>query len=165
MYIQSTAISFTGLYIAYFHFNPPYQPLSAIDSIRYILTDAKSMLYNVTMKPINKTCLECASIKYPRGQKPACYHRDRCRRKRFYYKHLEQCKEYMRNHHKWLKFKKNKCFVCSSTTTLEVHHIEPRCRGGLSVPDNTVTLCGVCHKVITIYETKLGLSRSRTLTK
>jgi len=29
---------------------------------------------------------------------------------------------------------------------LTVHHIKPRCQGGLSVPENCILLCTKCHR-------------------
>ncbi len=37
---------------------------------------------------------------------------------------------------------------CSRTRFLEVHHIIPRCGGGQNGPENLVTLCGSCHRLL-----------------
>jgi len=43
-------------------------------------------------------------------------------------------------------FKCVKCGQTAQTTILEVDHIKPLCKGGLSTPDNLQTLCYKCNK-------------------
>lgn len=38
-----------------------------------------------------------------------------------------------------------RCVLCDDTRYLQIHHYEPRCRGGSSHPMNLVTLCCTCH--------------------
>ncbi|MGD9545959.1 MAG: HNH endonuclease [Candidatus Krumholzibacteriia bacterium] len=35
---------------------------------------------------------------------------------------------------------------CTNTRFLEVHHVQPRARGGTNRPDNLITLCSACHR-------------------
>ena len=37
---------------------------------------------------------------------------------------------------------------CRSTRFLEIHHIQPRARGGGNDPGNLVTLCAACHRLV-----------------
>ena len=37
------------------------------------------------------------------------------------------------------------CTVCGSHSNLDVHHIEPRRKGGQDVPENLITMCEECH--------------------
>ena len=37
---------------------------------------------------------------------------------------------------------------CGHTQFLEVHHVVPRARGGGNDPDNLVTLCSACHRLV-----------------
>lgn len=39
----------------------------------------------------------------------------------------------------------HQCVRCPSTVGLEVHHIVPLSRGGLTVMSNMITLCRTCH--------------------
>ncbi|MFO7655055.1 MAG: HNH endonuclease [Candidatus Krumholzibacteriia bacterium] len=41
-----------------------------------------------------------------------------------------------------------RCRACSRTRFLEVHHVEPRGRGGSNRPANLVTLCSGCHALV-----------------
>jgi hypothetical protein len=43
---------------------------------------------------------------------------------------------------------KYRCLSCFSTKRLTCHHIIARDRGGVSVPDNLITLCVSCHDII-----------------
>jgi len=36
---------------------------------------------------------------------------------------------------------------CGRTRFLEVHHVEPRSRGGTNAPENLTTLCSACHRM------------------
>ena len=38
------------------------------------------------------------------------------------------------------------CWVCPTTTSIEGHHVIPRCSGGTDGP--IIDLCGVCHTLI-----------------
>jgi 5-methylcytosine-specific restriction endonuclease McrA len=38
-----------------------------------------------------------------------------------------------------------KCFICSTTNELQVHHLIPRKRGGTELPENKIYLCTSCH--------------------
>ena len=40
---------------------------------------------------------------------------------------------------------KHRCVVCERKKNLKLHHIDPY---GLSVPDNLVTVCEICHEYI-----------------
>lgn len=40
------------------------------------------------------------------------------------------------------------CQSCGRRTRGQVHHIQPRCEGGLDLPANLVTLCGRCHMLV-----------------
>ncbi|MGD9547176.1 MAG: HNH endonuclease [Candidatus Krumholzibacteriia bacterium] len=35
---------------------------------------------------------------------------------------------------------------CTNSRFLEVHHVQPRARGGTNRPDNLITLCSACHR-------------------
>ena len=39
----------------------------------------------------------------------------------------------------------NRCTMCGSTDSLQVHHIIPASKGGTSAPINLKTLCESCH--------------------
>ena len=43
---------------------------------------------------------------------------------------------------------------CGRTRFLEVHHITPRNQGGSNRPENLITLCGSCHRLV--HEKKIG---------
>jgi len=49
--------------------------------------------------------------------------------------------------------------VCGKAEQLEAHHIKPQVLGGEDSDVNIVTLCKECHKVITIYNRRLGLEK------
>jgi hypothetical protein len=36
---------------------------------------------------------------------------------------------------------------CGNTRFLEVHHVQPRVRGGSNRPDNLITMCAACHRL------------------
>lgn len=38
-----------------------------------------------------------------------------------------------------------RCALCDSTQYLQIHHYEPRSRGGVDHPMNLITLCSKCH--------------------
>ena len=40
------------------------------------------------------------------------------------------------------------CQVCGKKPAYQVHHIIPRRKGGSDDPDNLITLCGLCHMLI-----------------
>jgi len=110
---------------------------------------------------INKQCNACSKIVFPKRNcvKPKCYNVLSCPKKRCYYRRIEHYRSKLRQYHRYIKFLDNKCFVCGSIKNLEAHHIEPQVLGGLDIECNIVTLCTVCHKVITIYNRRLGLER------
>jgi 5-methylcytosine-specific restriction endonuclease McrA len=107
---------------------------------------------------INLKCLECAKVHrdvfvYNR---PECYDFKNCRRKRSYYRNLEDNRLKEHKYHRYLKFKDDKCFVCCTVMNLETHHVESQNSGGKDTRKNVVTLCKPCHSVITRFERKLG---------
>jgi hypothetical protein len=112
-------------------------------------------------KPIDTKCLECSKIsrKDIRKHKPDCYILSLCGRKRCYYRQLEHYRTKARQYHRYIKFMDSKCLVCGSTTALQGHHVQSQAMGGLDIEHNIVTLCTACHKVITIYNRRLGLER------
>jgi len=112
-------------------------------------------------KPINNKCLECSKQNW-RGNKeePKCYIKSICGKKRSYYRKLDYYRAKARAYHRYLKFLGDKCLVCGSTDKLEAHHIESQALGGEDSNTNIVTLCNVCHRVITIYNRRLGLERT-----
>jgi hypothetical protein len=116
-------------------------------------------------KKINEKCLACSKILRHvfYYNHPECYHPANCRRMRSWYRGLDRNRRISREKHKAKYFIRTRCFVCNSMRELECHHIEPRCRGGVDVPDNIVTLCHGCHDIITRYETKLGKCRKMAM--
>lgn len=116
-------------------------------------------------KPINNKCLECSKvafrkdIKHPLGEKPKCYNRNICHKKRCYYRRLDHYRAKLRQYHRYIKFLGDKCLVCGSTVELEAHHIHSQVSGGEDTQGNIVTLCKQCHKVITIYNRHIGIER------
>ena len=46
---------------------------------------------------------------------------------------------------------------CGSAHFLDVHHMIPRERGGTNDPDNLITLCAACHRLIHEREGRLGV--------
>jgi 5-methylcytosine-specific restriction endonuclease McrA len=111
-------------------------------------------------KPLNKKCLECSKQNW-RGNKeePKCYIKSVCGKKRSYYRKLDYYRAKARELHRYIKFMGDKCLVCGSTANLEGHHHKSQTRGGEDSRENIVTLCAVCHKVITIYNRRLGIER------
>ena len=116
-------------------------------------------------KEINKKCLECSKLDYRKGKgrvlatMPECYVSSVCAKKRCYYRKLDYYRAKLRQYHRYLKFLGDKCLVCGSKDKLEVHHIKAQVRDGEDKDINLVTLCSTCHKVITIYNRRLGLER------
>ena len=39
-----------------------------------------------------------------------------------------------------------RCCACGATDALQIDHVWPRARGGVTVPRNLVTLCGPCNR-------------------
>ena len=113
-------------------------------------------------KKINPKCVECSQV--PRDEftqnRPSCYDYVNCRRKRSYYRNHEDNKLKECKWHKWRQFIDTECFVCASTKDLETHHIHAREGDKDDVRENIVTLCKSCHKVITLFERKLGYSKN-----
>jgi 5-methylcytosine-specific restriction endonuclease McrA len=113
------------------------------------------------MKKINDKCLGCSKTNWrdKANIEPKCYVRERCAKKRSYYRNIEHYRAKLREYHRYLKFLGDKCLVCGKTEPLEVHHIHSQANGGIDSQVNTITLCHECHKVITIYTRRLGLER------
>jgi len=84
---------------------------------------------------------------------------DRCEKKRAYYRKIDHYRLKLRQYHRYLKFLGDKCIVCGKAEQLEAHHIKPQVLGGEDSDVNIVTLCKECHKVITIYNRRLGLEK------
>lgn len=42
----------------------------------------------------------------------------------------------------------NACIKCKGQKGLEIHHIIPLSKGGADIPENTVLLCDLCHKMV-----------------
>jgi 5-methylcytosine-specific restriction endonuclease McrA len=116
-------------------------------------------------KPINTKCLECSKLNLRKGNgkilstKPKCYVDNVCSKKRCYYRKIEYYRSKLRSYHRYIKFMDNKCLVCGSTAALQGHHVQSQASGGLDTERNIVTLCTACHKVITIYNRRLGFER------
>ena len=110
---------------------------------------------------INNKCLECSKTNWrvKNNKEPSCYIKRVCGKKRSYYRNIEHYRAKLRAYHRYLKFLGDKCFVCGSKDKLEAHHIEPQAMGGEDIQTNIVTLCSVCHKVISIYHRRLGISK------
>ena len=109
----------------------------------------------------NIKCLECSKVNWRRKEnaEPKCYVKLVCGKKRSYYRNIEHYRAKLRQYHRYIKFLGDKCFVCGSTERLEAHHAQSQASGGLDTESNIVTLCSVCHKVITIYNRRLGIER------
>jgi predicted HNH restriction endonuclease len=103
-----------------------------------------------------KKCIECAKAKDIKQNKPECYDIKVCARKRSYYRHWEKNKRKQIKRHRYLKYRGDKCALCSNYDGLEVHHIQPQSKGGLDARFNTITLCKNCHKVISSYYSAIG---------
>lgn len=56
----------------------------------------------------------------------------------------KNCKP-IKNPRQIVKRDKNKCQLCYSVFSLEVHHIQPRSKGGDNYFENLITLCKTCH--------------------
>ena len=112
-------------------------------------------------RALNIKCLECSKINWriKTNKEPKCYKSDRCKRKRAYYRNIDYYRAKLRQYHRYLKFLGDKCFVCGSLEQLQAHHIKPQSLGGDDKETNIVTLCSNCHKIITIYNRRLGLER------
>jgi hypothetical protein len=114
-------------------------------------------------KQINIKCLECYKvdwdIKSNKSKRPSCHNSSVCSKKICYYRKIDHYRAKLRSYHRYLKFLGDKCFVCGSTDKLELHHIHSQVSGGLDTDINSVTLCNSCHKVITIYNRRLGIER------
>ncbi len=112
-------------------------------------------------KAINNKCLECSKTSRIgiRKVKPDCYNISICAHRRSYYRQLEHYRAKAREYHRYIKFMGNKCLVCGSTDKLEGHHHISQVSGGEDIKDNIVTLCSVCHNIITIYNRRLGIER------
>jgi 5-methylcytosine-specific restriction endonuclease McrA len=117
------------------------------------------MKYWNRRKP-NQKCIECAGKNW-RDKKtnpvmPKCYHEDRCKRKKAYYRRLDHYRAKARESHRYLRYRGNKCLLCDNLDHLEVHHIVPQCKGGTDDWTNLVTLCSSCHGVISKYYGSVG---------
>ena len=116
-------------------------------------------------KSISTKCLECSKLAFRKGKSqplavmPACYIASVCAKKRCYYRKIDHYRAKLRSYHRYIKFMGNKCIVCGSTTALQGHHVQSQVSGGLDTERNIVTLCTACHRVITIYNRRLGLER------
>ena len=116
-------------------------------------------------KPISIKCLECSKLDYRKGKgrilavMPKCYVASVCAKKRCYYRKIDYYRTKIRTYHRYIKFMSNKCLVCGSVSNLQGHHIQSQVSGGLDTQSNVVTLCAVCHKVIKIYNRRIGIER------
>lgn len=108
----------------------------------------------------NEKCIECSKINWKFKSNytnmPSCYNRDRCKRKKAYYRRHEYYKAKARENHKYIRFCGKNCLLCGSTEKLEVHHIIPQCKGGTDDWTNIVTLCPTCHNIISKYYSSVG---------
>ena len=110
-------------------------------------------------KKVDKRCIECANqqgLRWRRQDKPDCYDKAVCGRKRSYYANHEANKSAQVLRHRYLKHRQDRCVVCHSCVGLEVHHIIPQGSGGLDAVFNLITLCAQCHKIITKYYSGIG---------
>lgn len=114
-------------------------------------------------KPVNIKCLECSKLNWRKKENInadiSCYVASLCSKKRSYYRRINYYRSKLRSYHRYLKFLGNKCIVCGSISKLEAHHIKSQVRGGEDIKQNIVTLCSACHKVITIYNRRIGKER------
>jgi len=109
-------------------------------------------------RPINKKCMECSKIRFePYEDKPECYKKGACEKKKCYYRRLEYYRQQLRKNHIYLRFKDDHCLLCDSKENLEVHHIQAQSIGGKSHVDNLITLCRDCHLKITSYHRAMRL--------
>jgi len=46
-------------------------------------------------RPIDKKCLKCAFTTFECGKRPRCYHPERCKRRRSYYRNRDAAKSRM----------------------------------------------------------------------
>lgn len=112
------------------------------------------------MRKFNQKCYDCGQVLrdvFVRNR-PECYNYVNCRRIRSYYRDYENNKLRQHKWHVWMKFKGTECFVCGSKENLECHHIEARRLSKKDTAKNVITLCSACHKVLTIFERKLGVT-------
>ena len=112
-------------------------------------------------KTINLKCLECSKVSRSvfTVNHPACYDGVNCRRRRSYYRNHEENKLKEHRWHRYLKFRSDTCFVCGSMDALETHHVIAQSSGGKDTAENVLTLCSSCHRVITLFERKLGVAQ------
>lgn len=59
--------------------------------------------------------------------------------------YLNKNSKIIKNPREILKRDKHKCQLCGSVFNLEVHHIQPKSKGGKNYSDNLITLCKTCH--------------------
>lgn len=117
------------------------------------------------VKKINYKCQECSKenhrkIRNSLRNKP-CYAGRACNKKISYYRKIEYYRKKLRDNHRYLKYKSDKCSLCQSKDNLEVHHIIPQIRNGIDSWTNTITLCTACHKIITKYYRAVGWERKK----
>jgi hypothetical protein len=103
-------------------------------------------------RPISKKCQECSTHWFKGTHiRPKCYIEGACQRKRNYYRYLDKKREYERKHHHYLRYFDGKCAICDSVNILQVHHIKSQFNGGEHTSSNCMTLCAICHAIITKY--------------
>jgi len=113
-------------------------------------------------RKINYKCYDCSKLRFrvwhelPASPIPKCFVKSACVRKRHYYRYLEQNRAKQLKYHRYRKFCGDKCSLCGSVRSLEVHHIKPHIRIGKDTQDNTITLCKRCHLVITRFYRAMG---------
>ena len=105
--------------------------------------------------PVNEKCLMCSKLSFKtkegRKKRPECYVASACDKKRCYYRRLEHYRAINRRNHHYIKYRQDKCSICSNTEQLESHHIDAQCTGGEHTKNNIMALCNNCHKIITKY--------------
>lgn len=110
-------------------------------------------------KEINTKCFECAQQDFPHlrptniryKQKPDCWVETACPKKRSYYRKLDEYRQKQREYHEYIKYKGDKCVLCKSKDSLEVHHVLPQYHEIDHNVRNLITLCLKCHRIITAY--------------
>jgi hypothetical protein len=106
---------------------------------------------------INQKCLECSKVSFKkivgsdRVEKPKCWRRKRCSKKRSWYRKMDHYRAQSRKRHRYIKLITEHCAICHDTINLNVHHIITQLLGGLDTENNTITLCHSCHVTITVY--------------
>ena len=102
-------------------------------------------------REIDYECLKCSEQDWRGKIQPECFKGTACYKKRSWYRKIDQYRENARKHHHYLKYAQGNCCICQSDKDLQAHHIKAQINGGEHTKSNVMTLCVVCHSVVTKY--------------